>query len=158
MAERVLMQAKEYGKVVIVTNAEEGWVELSCKAWLPSLFQTVQRVATVVSARTSFEHQGVSSPAGWKQRAFQVEIERFYDRYPHQSWKNIVSIGDAPHEREALLRVTWSNTSPKCRPKSIKFLVRPNLDQLVRELDTLRANLREVVYHNDRLDLQFDGE
>lgn len=158
MAQRVLEEADGYGKVVIVTNAEEGWVELSCKNWLPTLWATVQRVAHVVSARTQFEPLGVTSPAGWKQRAFQAEIERFYGRYPHQSWKNVLSIGDAPHEREALLRVTWSNNSPKCRPKSIKFMVRPNLDQLLRELDTLRANLKEVVYHNDRLDLQFDGE
>lgn len=162
-AQKVLELASELGKVVIVTNAEAGWVELSCQSWLPSLLPTVQqRVATVVSARSDWEPMGVASPAGWKQRAFQDEIERFYgEKDPEeQGWKNILSVGDAPHEREALLRVTnaRAQVDPDCRAKSIKFAVRPNLEQLLQELDTLLVNLKEVVHHNGRLDLQFDGE
>lgn len=158
-AQRVLELANELGKVVIVTNAEEGWVELSSGSWLPSLLPVVQRVATIVSARSDWEPLGVSSPAGWKQRAFQDEIDRFYSsKGPEdQSWKNILSIGDAPHEREALLRVTNACGGPNCRAKSIKFGVRPTLEQLLQELDTLLVNLKEVVHHNGRLDLQFDG-
>lgn len=156
-AQRVLEQAEELGKVVIVTNAEEGWVELSCRSWLPALLPTVQRLETIVSARSTWEPFGVSSPAGWKERAFRQEIERFYDRYPEQSWKNILSVGDAPHEREALFRVTNAYAYSKCRPKSIKFGVRPSLEQLSQELETLLTNLKDVVYHNGPLDLQFDG-
>lgn len=158
LSKAVLEQAMQRGKVVIVTNGESGWVELSCKAWLPSLESTVELI-DVVSARSTWEPFGVRSPAGWKQRTFQSEIEKFYSRYLHQTWKNIISIGDAPHEREALRRVTWCVThSPKLRPKSIKFTVRPTMEQLSRELEMLRLHLSEIVCHNDQLDLQFDEE
>merc|ERR1719203_2522611 len=83
------------GKVIVVTNAEEGWVDLSCKAWLPSLLPTLAQ-CEVCSARSTYEPQGVTSPAGWKARAFEQAVHQFYSRYPNQSWKNIISIGDAP--------------------------------------------------------------
>eukprot|EP00434_Breviolum_minutum_P044149 symbB.v1.2.039397.t1/scaffold6537.1/size17269/1 len=129
--------------------AHEGWVNLSCTAWLPDLLETVEK-CEVASARSQFEPTGISSPAGWKARAFEEVIERFYQRYPNQSWKNIISIGDAPHEREA-----WT---PRCRSKSIKFVLRPSIEQLVRELHMLRDSLREIVLHDDDLDMHFCTE
>lgn len=147
-------------KVVVVTNAEEGWVDLSCRAWLPSLLDTVAK-CEVASARSQFEPTGVTSPAGWKTRAFENVIDRFYQRYPNQSWKNIISIGDAPHEREALARVV--RLAPlfrgkRCRSKSIKFVLRPTIEQLCREMQMLRESLREIVLHDDDLDLHFCAE
>eukprot|EP00932_Pfiesteria_piscicida_P020650 SRR837773.7450.p1 GENE.SRR837773.7450~~SRR837773.7450.p1 ORF type:complete len:259 (+),score=88.84 SRR837773.7450:114-779(+) len=147
-------------KVVIVTNAEEGWIELACKAWLPGLSSHLEK-AEVVSARSTWEPQGVASPAGWKARAFEDEVSKFYSRYAHQSWKNIISIGDAPHEREALSRVVrWAPVRPgkKCRSKSVKLILRPSIQQLTREIQMLRANLKEIVWHDDDLDLQFSAE
>jgi len=146
-------------KVVVVTNAEEGWVDLSCKAWLPSLQETISR-CEVASARSTWEPRGVASPAGWKSRTFEDLIDRFYSRYPHQSWKNILSVGDAPHEREALSRVVrWAPQGRgRCRSKSVKFVLRPSVQQLTRELQMLRESLREIVLHDDDLDLHFSAE
>eukprot|EP00927_Polykrikos_kofoidii_P062688 TRINITY_DN5749_c0_g1_i1.p1 TRINITY_DN5749_c0_g1~~TRINITY_DN5749_c0_g1_i1.p1 ORF type:complete len:329 (-),score=59.89 TRINITY_DN5749_c0_g1_i1:173-1159(-) len=147
-------------KVVIVTNAEEGWVELSCKAWLPSLLPSLRK-CEVASARSTWEPRGVESPAGWKARTFEHVIDRFYSRYEHQSWKNILSVGDAPHEREALSRVVrWAPTAQgkKCRSKSVKFVLRPTIEQLTRELQMLRESLRVIVLHDDDLDLHFSAE
>lgn len=160
-ARKLLEQAVEVAeKVVVVTNAEEGWVQMSCQAWLPSLQATLAG-CEVASARSMWEPRGVASPAGWKARAFEDVIERFYSRYQHQSWKNIISVGDAPHEREALSRVVrWAptGTGKKCRSKSVKFILRPSIEQLTRELSMLRDSLREIVYHDDDLDLHFSAE
>lgn len=147
-------------KVVIVTNAEEGWIDLACKAWMPSLLPHLEK-AEVVSARSTWEPQGVVSPAGWKAKAFETAVNRFYSRYLHQSWKNIISIGDAPHEREALSRIVrWAPLVPgkRCRSKSVKFILRPSIEQLTREIQMLRSNLKEIVWHDDDLDLQFSAE
>eukprot|EP00929_Paragymnodinium_shiwhaense_P037367 TRINITY_DN19923_c0_g1_i1.p1 TRINITY_DN19923_c0_g1~~TRINITY_DN19923_c0_g1_i1.p1 ORF type:complete len:332 (+),score=72.11 TRINITY_DN19923_c0_g1_i1:95-1090(+) len=145
-------------KVVVVTNAEEGWVDLSCKAWLPGLQPTLA-LCEVASARSNWEPRGVVSPAGWKAKAFEEVIDRFYSRYQNQSWKNIISIGDAPHEREALARVSgWAPPGKKCRSKSVKFVLRPSIEQLCRELQLLRESLRVIVQHDDDLDLHFSLE
>lgn len=147
-------------QVVVVTNAEEGWVDLACKAWLPGLQGSLEK-AHVVSARSNWEPRGVASPAGWKARAFEDAIDKFYSRYQNQSWKNIISIGDAPHEREALARVVrWApgGQGKRCRSKSVKFVLRPSIEQLTRELQMLRESLREIVLHDDDLDLHFSAE
>mmetsp|Transcript_26774 Transcript_26774/g.58215 ORF Transcript_26774/g.58215 Transcript_26774/m.58215 type:complete len:311 (+) Transcript_26774:456-1388(+) len=147
-------------KVVIVTNAEEGWIELACKAWLPSLLPHLER-AEVVSARSTWEPKGVASPAGWKAKAFEDAVAQFYSRYAHQSWKNIISIGDAPHEREALSRVVRGAPiarGKRCRSKSVKFILRPSIPQLKREIQLLCSSLREIVWHDDDLDLHFATE
>lgn len=160
-AQKVIEQACELAeKVVIVTNAEEGWIDLSCKAWLPSLLSTLA-TCEVTSARSTWEPQGVTSPAGWKARAFEDVIDKFYSQYQNQSWKNILSIGDAPHEREALHRVIrWAPTAvgKRCRSKSVKFVLRPSFEQLTRELQILRDSLKEIVWHDDDLDLHFSAE
>lgn len=157
----LLEQASELaGKVVIVTNAEEGWVDLSCKAWLPTL-QSSLRQCEVASARSTWEPRGVASPAGWKARTFEDVIDKFYSRYQSQSWKNIISVGDAPHEREALSRVVrWAPVAhgKKCRSKSVKFVLRPSIEQLTRELQMLRESLKVIVHHDDDLDLHFSAE
>jgi len=157
----VLEQAAELAeKVVVVTNAEEGWVDLSCKAWMPGL-QSVLANCEVCSARSTWEPRGVASPAGWKARTFEDVIDKFYSRYDNQSWKNILSIGDAPHEREALSRVvTWApvGRGKKCRSKSVKFVLRPTIDQLIRELQMLKESLKVIVWHDDNLDLHFSPE
>mmetsp|Transcript_106237 Transcript_106237/g.317413 ORF Transcript_106237/g.317413 Transcript_106237/m.317413 type:complete len:299 (-) Transcript_106237:252-1148(-) len=160
-ARALLEQAAELAeKVVVVTNAEEGWVDLSCKAWLPQLQSTLTR-CEVASARSTWEPRGVASPAGWKARAFEDVIDKFYSRYQHQSWKNIISIGDAPHEREALSRVVrWApcGRGKRCRSKSVKFILRPSIEQLTREIQMLRESLKEIVWHDDDLDLHFSAE
>jgi len=158
-AQALIEKASELAeKVVVVTNAEEGWVDLSCKAWMPSLKGTLAS-CEVCSARSTWEPRGVASPAGWKARAFEAAVDRFYSSYPNQSWKNILSIGDAPHEREALARVVrWAPGGKKCRSKSVKFVLRPSIQQLTRELQMLRDSLKEIVEHNDDLDLHFSAE
>jgi hypothetical protein len=148
------------GLVVIVTNAEEGWVELAQKAWLPGIEANLSR-CQVASARSSWEPHGVTSPAGWKARTFEDFIERFYSRYPSQSWKNIISIGDAPHEREALSRVVrWAPYSggKKCRSKSVKFVIRPSVEQIILEIQMLMKSMGEIVAYDDDLDLHFSRE
>lgn len=161
-AQALLEQAADLAeKVIIVTNAEEGWVDLSCKAWLPELQGSLER-AECVSARSMWEPRGIASPAGWKARAFEDAIDRFYSRYQNQSWKNIISIGDAPHEREALSRVVrWApgaGQGKRCRSKSVKFVLRPSIEQLTREIQMLRESLKEIVSHDDDLDLHFSAE
>lgn len=149
----LLDMAQNAGKVVIVTNAETGWIELSCRAWLPRAYKEVMK-CELVSARSKYEPEGVSSPAGWKARAFRDVVSEFYTDF--RSWKNIISIGDAPHEREAIFRITADNAHPKCRTKSIKLMVKPGPHELLHQLNILNLHLEKIVTLDNGLDLEFD--
>merc|ERR1712137_207421 len=99
--------AKRCGRVVLVTNAERGWVELTCQKFLPMLVPLLEDLK-VLSARSAYEKDSIAAPSLWKSLAFQSEISRFYGMLDASCRKNVVSLGDSAHERLALLHVTQS--------------------------------------------------
>ncbi|CAE7227065.1 URA1 [Symbiodinium natans] len=99
-AAETLRVAKRYGKVVLVTNAECGWIELSCQKFMPSLYPHLEDV-TLFSARSTYEGQGMAAPFQWKYLAFETEICNYYESMTSDRLKNVISFGDSFHEREA---------------------------------------------------------
>ena len=64
---RTLDVASTYGTVVLVTNAETGWIELSGRKFMPSLSDYLDtKCFKTVSARSTYEPLGVVSPFEWK--------------------------------------------------------------------------------------------
>jgi len=149
-ATKTMRVARTLGTIVLVTNAERGWVELSCMKFLPSLYPSLESVK-IISARTEYETPTTSSPFDWKLKAFTSEIERVLQSDTAVVRKNILSIGDSSHERAALVGAT--STIPNCRIKSLKFVERPTVDQLCKEHLLLGSCFRRVVHHEGNLDL-----
>lgn len=153
-ASQTLRLAKAYGTVVVVTNAEQGWIELSCQKFMPSLWGALEDVK-LLSARSHFEHQGVAQPSVWKLLAFRDEIEPFFgpgcgshDATPQ---RNIISIGDSLHEREALIRVT--DRFPNSWAKAMKLMEKPSAEEFLREHAVLCGVLGDIVNHMGNLDV-----
>lgn len=152
-AEETLRVAKRCGTVVLVTNAERGWIELSCQKFMPRLYPSLEDVK-LLSARTTYETPDQPSPLEWKACAFASEIERIFGADVIQCAdhrKNVMSLGDSVHEREALLRATAA--LPNCRSKSLKFVERPEVEQLRMEHSLVAGCLRRLVHHDGNLDL-----
>jgi len=160
-AKALLQRASELAaQVVIVTNAGDGWVDSSCAAWLPELHPALANIE-VVSARAKWEPCGVSSPTGWKTREFHTVIDRFYSRYENQSWKNVVAVGDAPYEHEALQRVLGENPegyAENCRSKSVRFMQKPTIEELTLQIRALRDTIGGIVRNDGDLDIQIPME
>lgn len=149
-ANNLIAMAKKYGTVVLVTNAETGWIELSCQKFLPALYPQLEGVR-MVSARSSYEPQGITSPFEWKFYAFGNEINSFYSSFGPNCRRNVISFGDSAHERQALIRV--AQDLPNCRTKSLKFMERPDVEQLKREHELVTGCFNDVVNHDGNLDL-----
>lgn len=148
---RTLRAAKRYGTVVLVTNAERGWIELSCRKFMPSLCPLLESMK-IVSARAAYEKPGVTMPSMWKSLAFRTEINSFYESRSPERSKNIISFGDAMHERIAVFQVTSDMSN--CYTKSFKFMEQPHLEQLRKEHELIYWCLRHIVSHDGTLDLQ----
>jgi len=145
--------AKQHGTVVLVTNAERGWIELSCQKFMPTLYPLLESVK-LLSARTTYESPSVSSPLDWKLCAFESEIRRVFGSnaiVEPEMRKNILSLGDSMHEREALLRATAS--LPNCRSKSLKFVERPDIGQICKQHSLITGCFDRIVHHDGCLDL-----
>lgn len=210
--QRVLELSFKLGKVIIVTNAMDPWVETSCRNFLPQLWPMVSRIP-VIYARSVYDSHGIDqvrSPKGasrgsqlaasgrgqalpgmysafgqnrltglgatnarlamqqdamapqrWKELVFQQEISGFYSRYAHQSWKNVISIGDSIFERDAVRRVILHNssgTSKKCRTKTAKLLDDPAIDELVAQVRIIHDALALMVQYDGNLDIEIDED
>jgi len=151
VAIRTLRAAKKLGTVVLVTNAERGWIELSSRKFMPSICPLLESFK-IVSARALFEKPGVTLPSMWKSLAFRDEINMHYQSLAEDWTRNVISFGDAMHERLAVFQVTsdMSNTFTK----SFKFMEQPHLEQLRKEHELIFWCLRHIVSHSGTLDLQ----
>lgn len=203
--EATLKLAMKMGKVVIVTNAMDPWVETSCRNFLPHLVPIVSQLP-VIYARSVFEMAGLDrakggatavgrnsspkagampgmyaangqsklgsynarlamqvdelAPQRWKELAFEQEITGFYSRYQHQSWKNVISIGDSIFERDAVRRVIVNrpNCKKQCRTKTAKLLDEPEVDELIAQVKVIHDALTLMVMHDGNLDIEIDEE
>lgn len=56
-ASKLLKLSKQNGQVIIITNAAEGWVELSANRFMPLTAQVLSSDIEVISARTRYERE-----------------------------------------------------------------------------------------------------
>jgi len=152
IAQTTITCAMKLGTVLLVTNAERGWIELSCQKFLPELFPLLSHVK-ILSARSAYECADLPTPFDWKLRAFETEIARVFAGSSRR--RNLLSFGDSSHEREALITATAQLFN--CRTKSLKFVERPNVDQLCRQHEFVASCLAKIVHHDGNLDLNLKG-
>mmetsp|Transcript_48304 Transcript_48304/g.87125 ORF Transcript_48304/g.87125 Transcript_48304/m.87125 type:complete len:339 (-) Transcript_48304:44-1060(-) len=154
VAAETLRIAKQLGTVVLITNAERGWIELSCQKFMPTLFPALESVKAI-SARTTYENAENVSPLDWKVAAFANEISNLYGGQCNLNnsdrRKNVLSLGDSVHEREALLRATAP--LPNCRSKSLKFVERPDIAQICKQHSLVTSCFERIAHHDGNLDL-----
>lgn len=147
----LLTSAKQYSNnIFIITNAETGWVELSSLKFMPKVHYILNEIR-IISAKSTYEHlfehiSNTIKPNKWKAYAFDTNIQ-----YDKSSEMNIISFGDSEYERNAILNMCKSRVN--CRNKSIKFIEKPTIDQLQRQLEMINHNLKYIVSHDGNLDL-----
>lgn len=163
----LLRLAQDLGTVVIVTNARRPWVDASCRAFLPGVRHAMQRIPVLyglelVNASGAQAKKGAVNLTQTKVAAMRTAMNEFYSRYEGQSWKNVVSIGDALFEHDAIRAVVKERpeytAGQKCRVKTIKLLEGPSMAGLEAELKVVAAFLRKIVVLNDDMGLDFGAD
>lgn len=150
-----LAAALKLGTVVIITNAEAGWVEYSAKRFMPRLLPLLQTLR-VVSARTTYERFYPGAPLCWKAAAFAHEANQVFSGVATAGGdapplaREIISFGDSNEERTA---VKIAAGQLDATSKSIKFVDLPNPEQLRKQVETITSWLTWVCSHNTELDL-----
>jgi len=123
------------GRVFIVSNGSEGWVQHASKKFFPKLFSIFENGINgnkpmIFSAQGKFKSE---YPIDWKNATIQWKFSMFkeilFEENCHNVGRHIVSIGDAHTEREALFSVI-KNLFPLCSGTSVKMLEKPTLEQL----------------------------
>ena len=146
---RFLKTVTKHGKVIIVTNAAKDWVGISSIV-LPRTYHLLKKVK-IVSAKESYRHKSTKI-MDWKIMAFRDIINH---EFKNSSIMNVISIGDAEYEYQALIALNKKNHKIKYL-KSIRFLENPSHDILIDQLQVLNDAIPEVWKKSNHLDLKFD--
>jgi len=144
------------GTVCIVTNAETGWVELSARKFVPKVLNYLHKVK-IVSARSKFEPFFPKQLEKWKYEAFK---ELFEDSFTHRGSSkrpcHVISFGDSIYERNALLDLV--KQAPNAVYKSVKFVERPSMYQLQKQLDIVFNHMADLCKTPDNVDLMLESD
>ena len=81
----------------------------------------------------------------WKINSFKKNVNNNY--------QNIISIGDALFEYNALVKLYFDNPSNKRFLKTIKLLEEPSFDKLIDQLGVIYNAINDIVATNSHLDL-----
>jgi hypothetical protein len=151
--EPLLLYATQLGRVIIVTNANVGWVELSCAAFMPKLLSFISNI-TVISAQDRYKPIVGQSPLEWKRRAFQDVVMNSGD--PYDQLRNFISIGDGIPEKYAIHALRGNPGDPFYMPaiivKAVKLLDQPTPSLLVEQLIAVHDMLKSVIHHPSSAD------
>eukprot|EP00930_Biecheleria_cincta_P003477 TRINITY_DN104412_c0_g1_i1.p1 TRINITY_DN104412_c0_g1~~TRINITY_DN104412_c0_g1_i1.p1 ORF type:complete len:845 (+),score=130.34 TRINITY_DN104412_c0_g1_i1:49-2583(+) len=166
--------------LVIVTNARDPWVPTCVKHFAPILSELLTPEAggqlkaedggirvvytrdaaggnNMIGANRSRDPKKIIAElTALKYRVFRREAWNFYKQYPEQTWKNILSIGDAIYEHDAVLQVAARRSSPKrekLRTKAFLLLSDPPIAKLTLGLTVGRYLLPMLVKWDGSLDL-----
>jgi hypothetical protein len=144
-----------HGRVVIVTNAEQGWIDKSCARFLPDLAPLI-RALPRISARPfgwdELSEEERMDPSEWKVDAF-IALAQMH--YVKPAGHTVFSLGDAIFEREAVLR-----TSERLGvvAQSVKLLENPSLQELEDAHARLQdGSLRKLLSRADGFDVGFEN-
>lgn len=146
-AAKCLCEASARGAVVIITNAEAGWVEYAARRFMPRLVPVLEGTR-VVSARSTYEKFYPNAPLCWKAAAFAHEANQIFGA--HSGPREIISFGDSNEERTAV-RIAAGQLGAV--PKSVKFVDLPSPEQLVRQVETVTSWLSWVQANEGEMDL-----
>lgn len=137
----LLTESMRVGDVIVITNAEAGWVEMSGRQFMPNVSSFLKkRNIPVVSARSSYEHAFPKQPIMWKAYAFWNELVRMYEE-PRDL--NVVVIGDGVGERVAAkVLIEYLRNSVV---KTMCLVASPTVGQLTEELSLVTSYLSDVV-------------
>lgn len=145
----IVKKALRFGEVVVITNAEAGWVELSGRRFLPRVVQFLEsNDIKIVSARTSFESDFPDAPSSWKVAAFCQEVSSMF---PNEDELNVLVLGDSMSERDAAHAL--GSRLPNSRVKTVKFVERPSIDQLMRQVQLVAQSLPDLASYASSFDV-----
>jgi len=152
-----LDKACRLGSVVIITNAEQGWVEYSAERFMPKLLPVLQQLR-VVSARSTYERYFPNAPLCWKAAAFAHEANLAFSEEStpgtpqpqSDAAREIISFGDSNEERTAV-RIAAAQLG--ATHKSVKFVDLPSLEQLSKQVEAVTGWMGWVCDHASELDL-----
>lgn len=95
-----------------------------------------------------------------KLEAMRQAANDFYSKYPGQTWKNILSIGDMPYEHSAVQEMTFRRVAPareRLRTKAITVPSEPSVGEVTFRLELQARLLPAYVQYDGDLSIELEA-
>jgi hypothetical protein len=158
----LILRAKEYGKVVIVTNATKGWVEMCLEYLMPSIRELVLSLP-IISAANLYGYAYYNLPMVWKNLAFKTPLlhtafgPNLNPFTSNTTTRTVLSIGDGEAERQAVNNLGYSSFG-NIVAKSLKFTEFPSSTLLIQELRQTLEAIDMIIRHAGNLDVMWNTD
>lgn len=160
----LLKTAVNLGTVLIVTNAGDGWVELSSSRFLPAVRAFLEdhyKLIKIISARARYVDVYRDHPLQWKALTFADELRSIFaskPQLPHPL--HVIVLGDSIGDQYAAHVASNSlvNSGIPIVLKVVKFLERPSIGQLCKELSVLLDHIDAMAAHTTAFDVSMYNE
>jgi len=167
-------------RCVIVTNSKRPWVEKCILRFAPQLQYVLQGDFGVDVVYAGEVVTKKARPRGGlrplmrditgdleisehltkqKQEAMRKSAQKFYSRYPGQTWKNILSVGDMPYEHNAVQEMTFRRRAPareRLRTKAITVPSDPSINQVTFRLEFFSRVMPACVKYDGDMSVELE--
>ena len=130
--------SKQAGKTYIVTNAAEGWVQLSASKFLPNVRKELATEIEIISARSRYEALYPKNYQRWKVEAF-LETRKNLEA---EAVTNLIAFGDNMFEIEAAKILGRQFT--KSLIKTVKFKTSPTPKELIKQINVVNDSFQTI--------------
>ena len=135
---KLLEKASEQCIVVIVTNADVGWVEFTSAKLMPKVFHIIQKQIPVLSTRKLVEEtiksKGTLNGQNFKMTVFS-QLRNEETIFDFDELSNLIVIGDSNYEIDAANMLTKS--LPSGFTKTVKLAEKPSPEEMIRQTKML---------------------
>lgn len=133
------------GRVVIISNASYEWIIESSKFLYEVKKKIENKEIIIVSARQLYQHK--TNINNWKVFTFRDYLKN------NNHYNNIISIGDAEYEYNALVELYKNNRNKYY--KTIKFMKYPNFNNLLIQINILNKIIKNIYCKKQNNDMIF---
>jgi hypothetical protein len=148
-----LLHMTKLGDVVIITNALPAWIELSVSV-LPKTKKCLSYI-NVISARLRYQNNTIDNKmTNWKKQTF---VDEIINRHKTQKrhYTNILSLGDAEFEHNALINLYNFELLPHKYLKSIKFIKSSDYMIVLEQIEMMHTHIEQICKMTRHIDLTF---
>jgi hypothetical protein len=140
----LLEKCLHIGHVIIVTNADNGWISTCISKFMPNLVELITRILCY-SAKHLFQKTFI--PFYWKVATFSHALHNYMDKKYQTS---VISFGDSEYEKNAnkLFCMNYEN----CYSKVIKYIENPSITQLEKENDLVSNYIHHICSYAGNID------
>lgn len=148
----LLSKLLRYGQIIVITNATRDWIFTSCES-IPKTRTLIKDYVVIRSARDLYQNKYPDDMSMWKTLLFNNVANEHGKIHKYQ---NIISVGDAKYEFDALTNLYDKNSYLGRRLlKSIRLLTTPSFEVLIDELLIINKCIDTIYGTKKHMDLVF---